>query len=84
MTFAAAKATRAALDNEVARLGQVLNAFPKGAMGLTPDAVKFSPEFRAAKQAFDVAFAKLRNFNSAFTKAYADEIREERRTRRAG
>jgi hypothetical protein len=84
MTFAEAKATQSALDNEVTRLGDVLDTFPKGALGLTPDAVKFSPEYSAAKSAFDAGFAKLRNFNGAFTKSFAKEIREERRARRVG
>ena len=33
--------------------------------GLTPDAVKFSPEYRAAKSAYDQAFARLRAVNAA-------------------
>jgi hypothetical protein len=79
--FIEAKACQAALDAEVARCGLVLNAFPKGAMGLTPDAVKFSHEYRAAKATFDNAFKRLRTFNAWHVKAHKDELREERRIR---
>lgn len=32
-----------------------LQTFPRGPMGLTPDAVKFSPEYQAAKRGYDNA-----------------------------
>lgn len=82
MTFTEAKALAATLDAEASRLGAILQAFPKGPMGLTPDAVRATAEWKLAKHQFDAAFAKLRNFNGAFTKAFAKEIREERRARR--
>ena len=46
------------------RAGAALKAFPKGRFGLTPDAVKASPEWQAAKRNLDQAFANLRAFNS--------------------
>jgi hypothetical protein len=39
-----------------------------GPNGLTPDAVKFSPEGRAAKAALDKAWARERAFNAAAAK----------------
>lgn len=81
--FAAAKAHADVLMAEVKRTGDALEVFPKnGPMGLTPDHVRATPEFRAAKQAFDIAFANLRAFNAHFTKFYAAELRAERRARR--
>lgn len=81
--FETAKAIRDGLDGEVARTGARLELFPKnGPMGLTPDHVKASPEFRAAKAAFDRAFANLRNFNKTYTVQFAGELRAERAARR--
>jgi hypothetical protein len=58
------EATRTALEKEVSTTGAVLRSFPRLASGLTPDAVKFSPEYRAAKAASDRAFQALRKFNT--------------------
>lgn len=82
--FEAAKAMHDRLDAEVARTSAALKAFPNdGPMGLTPDHVKASPEFKAAKRAFDQAFANFRNFNADFTVLFADQLRAERRARRS-
>lgn len=43
----------------------ILKAFPKGNMGLTPDSVKASPEYQAAKRNYEQAFAKVQAYNSA-------------------
>lgn len=82
--FALAKANQNRLNEEVTRLGVALNSFPKDTMGLTPDAVKASPEYRSAKSAYNEAFHQLINFNSVFTKAFAKEIKKaDRLSRRA-
>ena len=81
MTFAEAKASAAKIETEVSAAEVALRTFPVGPMGLTPDAVRVTPEYRVAKLAFDKSFAKLRAFNGAFTKTFAKEIREERRSR---
>ena len=83
MTYLEAKTTRDAIEADVSRLSAVLQSFPTGPMGLTPDATKASPEYRAAKVAFDAAFERSRRFNGLFVKAFADEIRAERLSRRA-
>lgn len=54
-----------------------------GAMGLTPDSVKNSPEYKAAREAFSQSFARLRAFNEFFIKAFKTELKEERNTKRA-
>jgi hypothetical protein len=78
-SFTDAKAIQDYLYAECNRLSLVLNAFPKGNLGLTSDVVKFSPEFRNAKTAFDVAFKKLQNFNKQFVRKFRREIIAERR-----
>lgn len=67
---------------EVSVCGAALRQFPKNSIGITPDDVKASPEFRAAKAAYDAAFQGLRNFNSAFTKAFGNELRAHRLSQR--
>ena len=49
-----------------------------GAMGLTPDSVKASPEYRAAKSAADAAGQRARNFNGQHAKQFAPELKAER------
>ena len=51
-----------------------------GAMGLTPDKIKSSPNFRQAKREFDTFFNSMRVINSAAPKAYLKRRRDERRT----
>jgi hypothetical protein len=81
--FIRAKAARDAINDEATRLSETLRKFPTGPTGLTPDAVKASPEYRAAKQAYDSAFAALRCFNASFIRTFAREIEAERAARRA-
>lgn len=84
MTFEEAKLEAARLDAEIKTTETVLRAFPRdGAFGLPSDAVRATPEYRAAKTAFDRAFAKLRNFNAWYTKAFKKELAAERSARRA-
>jgi len=62
------EAARAALEAEHKAAGAALRAIPgigSGRMGLTPDHVKASPDYRAARAAYDRAFAALRRFNGA-------------------
>lgn len=82
-TYSEAKAMRDAIEAEVVSASAKLNAFPKGPFGMTPENVKFTDEFRAAKTAYDRAFAKFRKFNAAFVKAFKKEIQSERRNRNA-
>lgn len=86
MTYAIAKIAAAAIDAELSAAGAALKAIPgvgSGPMGLTPDAVKFSPEYRTAKSALDAAKARSRAFYAAFSKRYAKEIRADRDAARA-
>lgn len=76
-----AKIARLPLEAAVKAAGQAVRAFPRGPNGLTPDSVKTSPEFAAAKRVCDLAFAALREFNGSFVRAYKKEIRAERAKR---
>ena len=80
-TVADAKAIRDKLYTEVSAAGAVLKAFPKGPMGLTPDAVKVSTEFRAAKARYAAAFDALRAINAMISKRFVKEQRDERAAR---
>lgn len=75
MTYQIFAATTATLQSEADAASKALQTFPRGPMGLTPDSVKFSPEFRAAKAAYDRAEAALRAFNGKHAKSFAKEIR---------
>lgn len=58
------EAARARLEAERAAASAELRAFPKdGPMGLTPDAVKATPEWRAASARYQAAHEALRQFN---------------------
>lgn len=78
--FGDAKAQKARLEAEVSQLGATLNQFPKGGlMGMTPENIRTSPEYRSAKANYDRAFQKLRDFNQTYVKQFKSEIRESRR-----
>lgn len=78
MNYAEAKAKRDALEVVFRETSAALGKFPSGNRGLTPDAVKATPEYQAAKTAFNRAFDDLRKFNAEFVRQYAREIRAER------
>jgi hypothetical protein len=79
--FEQAKTQADALWQSASRAGLVLDAFPKGQIGLTPDSVKATPEWRTAKRAFDQANAASRAFNAWYVKAYKAELAAARRAR---
>ena len=76
--YESAKAIKAALSHRVDAASAVLNQYPKGAMGLTPDAVRATAQWKADKAEFDVAFRASRDFNGKFSKMFKLEIRAER------
>lgn len=69
----------AAMDAASAELAR----FPKGPMGLTPDAVKFSEPFQSALKAFNTAQAALRALNGQYVKLFKEELRHVSLQRRA-
>jgi len=83
MTFEEIKALHDQIDAEVTAASAALQTFPKGHLGLTPDEVKASSEFRAAMQSYNSAFLRLRSINYTLTHKFADELRQDRLARRA-
>ena len=55
-----------------------MKRFPKGEMGLTPDEVKESLEFKTARKAYQNAFNDVRNFNTMFLREFKKELKNER------
>lgn len=76
--YQSAKVIRDKLDAEVKHTSEILRAFPRGPMNLTPDHVRATPEWRAAREASDHALSKLKRFNGVFVKRFGSEIRAER------
>jgi len=74
MTFAEAQAKADELWNASTATGRALAAFPTGPMGLTPDAVRATPEWKAAYAANESAMTALRDFNGPYTKKFKKEI----------
>lgn len=59
------------------------DALRAGPLGLIPDEVKRTAEYRSAKQRYDAAFGRLREFNAVFVKKFAKELAAARRAKRA-
>jgi hypothetical protein len=83
MTYATAKAARDTIEARYKAAARKLKAYPTLPNGLTPDSAK-TDQWRRDRQAANAAFQELRRFNAWFTKAYAAEIRVERRNRSIG
>jgi hypothetical protein len=81
MTYEDAKAMKAKLESVWAETSAALKPFPRLANGLTPDAVRLSPEYRSAKLANEKAFAELRAFNTYFMRVHKRAYMLERRNR---
>ena len=85
-TFALAKVAADALDEAYKAASAALATIPgagSGPMGLTPDAVKASPEWKAARAKQAAALKALQAFNLAYSHTFAREIRADRDARRA-
>lgn len=83
MNYQEAKAAAEQARTLSKQYGQVLSAFPRGPMGLTPDHIKFSPPYRQAKANYDAAFAQERRVNAYLNKHFKKEQQQERRERYA-
>lgn len=79
MTYEIFKENQVTLWGELRRCDAILNAYPRGTMGLTPDAVKSSPEFQRDLAAANKAFQSLRTFNKAYVSRFKKEIAADRR-----
>lgn len=79
MTFEQANELKKQLDAAVNAYSEALRAFPKGDMGLTPDSVKASLEFKETKAQFQAAFERLRKFNLYYLRTFKAELKAERK-----
>jgi hypothetical protein len=80
--FEIAKAAAERLYEEYKAACKELKAIPgvsSGPMGLTPDAVKATPEYQAAKARMDATFQGLRTYNAWYTKTFKKELKKDRR-----
>lgn len=87
MTFDEFQKESARLRAAMYAASDALKAIPgvgSGAMGLTPDSVKCSPEFRKAKRDFDCALRALQAFNARHLKAFKRELAAAHRAAREG
>lgn len=66
------------LNQAAQAASDALQGFPKGAMGLTPDEVKFSEPYKTASNRYAKAHQALRDFNGPFTTKFAKELAEHR------
>lgn len=79
MTFQEATRIRDTLWTMYKEAGAKMSAYPKcPPFGLTPDAIKATPQWRRDKDAFDLATVNLQQFNKTFVKRFARELRAER------
>lgn len=85
MNYTEAKEISNKLNDDLNNYSLILNTkyTEKGPMGLTPDHIKASPEYKADKLNCTIAFNALRSFNKSFVKVFKKEIRAERRLRYA-
>lgn len=86
MIYAEFCAARDELQRRVDAASARIKAIPgagAGPMGLTPDSVKSSPEWRQARAEFRAAFDALRAFNARHASRYRSEERAARDARRA-
>lgn len=83
MQYQEAKTIQATLRAETSKYSEQIKQFPRGAMNLVPDHIKFSPEYRVVKNALDAAFSKERAFNAFVAKNFKKEEKDARNARRA-
>lgn len=78
MTYAIAKQAKFAVEAMHDAAAAVLNEVSgteRGPMGLTPDHIKATPEWKAAYRAERKAFNELRSYNGWFAKSFKKEMR---------
>lgn len=80
MTYEQAKERRGQLEVEYQRAARALRELSGGGpLGLTPERVRATEEWQAAKRGANDSFAALQAFNTLYTRRYRKEIAQERR-----
>jgi hypothetical protein len=86
MTYEQAKEAGRLLDEAMGAASARLRAIPghaSGPMGLTPDSVRATAEYKTARAESDRAFKKLQDHNWWFCKTFKAEYRAEINAHRA-
>ncbi|MNC28828.1 hypothetical protein D3C76_165270 [compost metagenome] len=73
-TFEQAKEKQDQLNAACDTASNTLNKYPVGPMGLTPDNIKATPEYRRDKACFEIAFKALQDYNKWFCKRWKREL----------
>lgn len=81
MTYDQAKFLKAAASATSDHTGKLLSDISGKNGQLTPDSVRNTPEYKAVKHNFDIAFAYERKFNTWFLKTYKKEYAAERKAK---
>lgn len=79
MTYEEYKETAKLFDASLSKASKALREFPRGDMGLVPDDVRATPEYKYAKSEYDNMFAVVREFNGRVPKEYMKRASKERR-----
>lgn len=82
-TYEEAKAIADKLWDASRAAGEVMNKFPKGPMGMTPDEVKKTPEWQKAKRNADSAHNAVRAINDYINRHFKKEYAADRKNRAA-
>ena len=85
MDYEEAKKHKAFLEEKTIHHSRELNKLPginSGSMGMTPENIKQSPEYKLHKQGYATAHEQLRKFNQTFTKQFKKEYADERAAKR--
>ena len=79
MTYEQYIATANMLQAEVDQWSAILQAFPKGDMGLVPKQVRETTEYKIADNEYSEAFAALRSLNASAPNSFKRKAAQERR-----
>lgn len=82
MTYEEAKEKKIQINEEYDIASENIRQFERNAMGLIPDHIRESEEYKDADYQERLAFAKLRKFNEWFLKNFKKEYMKERSAKR--
>ncbi len=83
MTYEEALDRKRTLEDIVEACDKRLKQYPRGDLGLTPDTVKFSPQFQQDYKNFNSAMKDLQRYNRDFLKQFSKEYKQTLKTIRA-
>ena len=83
MTFDEAIKTKELLETLVNNCSAYLGKFPRNSIGITPDEIKERPEWKQAKNDYDLQFKRLQEINQFIIKNYKKEYFELKRSARS-